>query len=75
MSTDLDAAHIFVSREQACALIDVGHDRLQRWITVGEIPTYLITPTDNHRGPGRRQTVFRLADVYAARQRAKAVAA
>ena len=74
MSTGLDAAHIFVSREQACALVGVGRDTFGHWITAGEIPTYLITPTDNHRSPGHRQTVFRLADVYAARQRARAAA-
>ena len=73
MSTTLDAAHIFMSREQACALVGIGHDRFQRWITAGEIPTYLITSTDNHQ-PGRLPTVFRLADVYAARQRARAPA-
>ena len=74
MGTDLDAAHIFVSREQACALIGIGRDKFGRWTAAGEIPTYLIMPTDNHRAPGRRQAVFRLADVYAARQRARAVA-
>ena len=73
MGAALDAAHIFVSREQACALIDIGHDRFQRWITTGEIPTYVIAPADNH-GPGRLPTVFRLADVNAARQRMRAAA-
>ena len=73
MGAALDAAHIFVSREQACALIDVGHDRFQRWITADEIPTYLVTSTDNHE-PGRRPTIFCLADVYAAKQRMRAAA-
>lgn len=73
MGASLDAAHIYVSREQACALVGVGHDRFQRWITADEIPTYIITAADNH-GPGRRQTVFRLADVYAAKRRARVTA-
>jgi len=73
MGASLDAAHIYVSREQAYALIGVGRSRFQRWITSGEIPTYLIMSTDNHQS-GRRQTVFRLADVYAARRRAKVAA-
>lgn len=73
MGADLDAAHIFVSREQACALVGVGENRFNRWVNAGEIPTYLITPTDNH-APGRRQTAFRLADVYAAKHRARATA-
>ena len=73
MGTALDAGHIYVSREQAYALVGVGKDRFQQWITADEITTYLITPTDNH-APGRLPTVFRLADVYAAKQRAGAPA-
>ena len=74
MGAALDAAHIYVSREQACALVGVGRDRFGQWIHAGEISTYLIVPTDNHSTPGRRQTVFRLADVYAAKRRVRAAA-